>query len=136
MSLVEHTQGIYDILANLTSYTGGWFPNSQGINEISATTKFMVFPKEDMVIESSYWYSQSYAILIHSNSEANLRTAINKFLDHSSDRPGGFIPAGDYATSAHPYHVNFIGQARLLQLGPNSWECVLELIASYEVVAT
>ena len=135
--MVDHTQGIYDILNNLTGYSGGWFPNTNNLNEINAALpKFLVVPKTGIDNED-HWYIEQYAIHIKAATEASLRTVINKMFDHSSSRPGGFVPSGSYATAAHPFYIMFVAQnSNQTLLGKNNWEALLDLNAHYEVQAT
>ena len=129
MAAVPHEQAIYTILNTETSIAGGWFPDSKAINEINATTKFFVHPKEDLTSDV-HWFTEEYTISLQSTSTTALETAKHAMFNAATDRPGGYVTSG---TTSYPYWIGFTTPIKNKNLGLNKYSMDLTLIASYEV---
>lgn len=129
MAAIPHEQAIYTLLNTETSITGGWFPNNKGINEVNATTKFFVHPKEDLTSDV-HWFSEQYTITLQSTSTVLLEAAKHNMFNAATDRPGGYVTSG---TTSYPYWIGFTTPIKNKGLGPNTYSLDLTLIASYEV---
>jgi len=93
--MVDHAEGIRDILVALTGYGGGYYPVHRGLNEINASDKFLVVPKATIRTDV-HWYSIEYDLILQASSETNLRTMINAFMNSVTDRSDGYIPSASY----------------------------------------
>jgi len=108
--MVDHAEGIRDILMAYSGYMGGYSPSHRGINEIDSTKKFHVSLGEE-IITKTHWTTEEYTITLEASSEADLQTLKNALLNSATDRPSGFIPSTSYEfklyqqEASHAYYV-------------------------------
>lgn len=111
--MVDHAEGIRNILSVITGYSGGYSPVNRGINEVNASNKFFVSMGEELLSET-HWTSEQYKITLQASSEANLHALKNALLNCATDRPSGFIPGTTTSThysmdSSQGFHLRDLG---------------------------
>lgn len=133
MVAIPHEQAIYNIINVKTSYTGGWYPNNKALNEINATSKFIVYPGSQISTES-HWYIEKFEILIQSTSATTLNAMVRTILACDSGNTNGFVPNGtQIVANDYPYYITFISSGEKLQIGKNEFQIKLILYASFEL---
>lgn len=132
MVAIDHAQAIYNIINVKTSYTGGYFPNSKGLNSINATSKFFVNQGVPLTA-NAYYYTEDFTIEIQSTSATAVNAMVRTILKCDSRHHNGFIPNGTQTTANdYPYFIAFDERTGDIEtIGPNEFIIMLVMYGRF-----
>ena len=132
MAAIDHAQAIKNIITTKTTYTGGYFPNMKGINEVNATSKFHV-DQGQAVSSDCYSYTEDFLITVQSTTAVALNAMVRTIFKCDTRHHNGFVPNGTHITANdYPYHLTFQSQTSEIEvLGPNEFRMKLIVAGAF-----
>ena len=126
--IIADINQIQTIIEAQTSYSGNYFPLVSTIDEVEGALPKFVIDEPSGFFNTSYNRSSSFIVLIEATDQDELETAIQDFIEMSTDHPDGY----KFATVGYPLWIE-VQRGPSLKANDNDFQAIMKIEARWSL---